>query len=66
VTAAGTSISNPTWTGDGRHLLYVAAGTLRVIDLNTGETQPVAELDKAEPFGYYGQTNYSRQFAYHP
>nr|PZN38126.1 MAG: biopolymer transporter Tol [Bacillota bacterium] len=62
VATAGGGIYHPAWARDGRHLLYVQQGALRVLDLETGESRWVADLGQPEDyFGFYGHINWSGQ-----
>ncbi|MCG0239946.1 MAG: hypothetical protein L6E13_12380 [Firmicutes bacterium] len=64
---AGGGIYNPTWSRDGRHLLYVQKGALRVLDLETGQTRWVADLGEPEnDFGFYGHIGqWAQQMDWH-
>jgi len=64
VTAAGTAISGPEWAPDGRHLLYAAGSTLRVIDLDTGANELLFDFGGDGGQGYYGQLDYSGYYAW--
>lgn len=63
LTAAGMGVSGPGWASDGRHLLYAAGPTLRVIDIDTGVNEPLFDFGGAGQ-GYYGQLNYSGYYAW--
>ncbi len=62
--SAGTGISGPSWALDGRHLLYAAGSTLRVIDVDTGASEPVFDFGEVAGQGYYGQLDYSWYYAW--
>ena len=63
LTAAGSGIYEPQWSADGRHLLYIHANSLWLIDTRGGPARrilgPFPTTPDLYPLGYYGHLTWS-------
>ena len=58
ITAAGDGIASPSWSSDGKHLLYIQHDALWSLDVATNMlTRLVAPVEPVPQFASYGQTN---------
>ena len=61
MTAAGRGVFGPSWSRDGRHLLYLRDGALWLMDTVTGTAARIVTL-KLDPSAYvYGHINWQQQ-----
>jgi TolB protein len=65
VRAAGTSISQPMWSADGSHILFVKDGTLELINVASGRADQILNGQGSTPngSGYFGHL-WSSQLAW--
>jgi TolB protein len=65
VRAAGTGVSQPMWSADGSHILFVKDGTLQLISLADGRSVQILNDDSstASMSGYFGHL-WSSQLAW--
>lgn len=64
---AGQGIYQPTWSKEGRHILFVKGKSLWSINTEAGSPEKILDLEseQEDQFGFYGFTSYQNTFSWY-